>query len=139
LAGIEPAQLPSTASAVASVLATLPGMLDGHRVTERIGKRVRYADGTVLEAQPVEEAGMPGMTMAQFWPRLAAGHPGDFTVTSHSKPGEPVLWFTADGEGPYGAYVAVVASPTGSWLFAVDAPSEKAANDLLTAFGAALV
>jgi len=139
LAAIDAAKLPSTPSGVAKVLGKLPGALNGHPVTERTQKRVRYADGTTMEAQPLVEAAGQGSTMAEFWPRLEAGHPGDFAVTSHSKPSEPVLWLTADGQAPYyGAYVAVLAPSTGSWLFGVDAPSEQAANDLLTAFRAAL-
>ncbi|GAA1983152.1 hypothetical protein GCM10009817_25690 [Terrabacter lapilli] len=138
MAGIDPAKLPSTASAVVTVLGKLPPTLNGHPVTKRTKTLVDYADGTGLEAQPLVEAAGQGITMAQFWPHLEAGHPGDFTVTSHSKPGEPLLWLTADGQPPYQAIVAAVASPTGSWVFAVEAPSEKAANDLLTALRAAL-
>lgn len=100
---------------------------------------VHYADGTGPEAQPLVEAAGQGRTMVQFWSYVEAGHPGDFTVTSHSKPAHPVLWLTANGQPPYyQAIVAAVASPTGSWVFEVEAPSEKAAKDLLAAFGAAL-
>lgn len=138
LAGIDPAKLPSTAPAVVTVLGKLPPTLNGHPVTKRTKKTVVYADGTGLEAQPLVEAAGQGVTMAQFWPHLEAGHPGDFTVTSHSKPEEPLLWLTADGQPPYQAIVAAMASPTGSWVFAVEAPSEKAANDLLAALRAAV-
>ncbi|GAA2747906.1 hypothetical protein GCM10009868_39250 [Terrabacter aerolatus] len=138
LAGIDPAKLPATATAVATVLGRLPPTLDGRRVTKRTATAVDYADGTGLETQPLMEAAGQGITMAQFWPHLVAGHPGDFTVTSHSTPGEPLLWLTAEGEPPYQAVVAAVASTTGSWVFEVEAPSEKAANDLLAALRAAL-
>lgn len=137
MASIDPTKLPSTASGVASILAKLPATLGGHPVTARTGREVSYADGTSIHAQPLAEAAGPGMAMAQFFAGFVR-QGGQFTVTSQNKPDEPMLWFTANGRPPYGAHVAALASSTGSWLFGVDAPSERAANDLLTRFEAAL-
>lgn len=140
LAAIDPAKLPATRAAVASVMGKLPATLNGHPVSsERTWRTVRYADGTSVEATSLVEAAGQGFTMDQFWPHLEAGHPGDFAVTSHSKPGDRVRWLTGDGQPPYHeAVVAAVTPSNGPWLFAIEAPSEKAANDVLTAFQAAL-
>lgn len=140
LAAIDPAKLPATRSAVAAVMGKLPATLSGHPLSSaRTWREVRYADGTAVEATSLVEAAGQGVTMDQFWPHLEAGHPGDFAVTRHSKPDGPVRWLTGDGEPPHNeAVVAALTPRNGPWLFTFEAPSEKAANDLLTAFQAAL-
>jgi hypothetical protein len=140
LAAIDPAKLPATRSAVVSVMGKLPATLNGRPVSsERTWREVRYADGSSVEATSLVEAAGQGLTMDQFWPHLEAGHPGDFAVTSHSKPGDRVRWLIGDGQPPYQRTVVAALTPSnGLWLFAFEAPSEKAASDVLTAFEAAL-
>ncbi|WP_323098123.1 hypothetical protein [Intrasporangium sp. YIM S08009] len=140
MAALDPATLPATRSAVATVMDKLPATLNGYPVSrERTWRTVRYADGTSMEAISLDEAAGQGFTMDQFWPHLEAGRPGDYAVTSHSKPGDRLRWLTADGQPPNRqAVVAGLTPRNGPWLFAIEAPSEKAANDVLAAFRAAL-
>lgn len=135
MAGLDPARVPTTEGAVASVLAKLPATVGGQAVTSRGVRQVKYADGTTFTAAPLAEAG-PGMTMRAFFTQFAGS--GQFTVTDQNVAGAPLLWFVGTGDAPYHHYVVATAAASGAWLFGVDAASPAAADDLVSGFAATL-
>jgi hypothetical protein len=135
LADIDPARMPATESAVASVLAKLPAAVGGHPLTSRGPRQVKYADGTTFTVAPLAEAA-PGMTMRAFFTQFVAS--GQFTVTAQNAAGAPLLWFVGTGQAPYKHQVAAAAATSRAWLFGVDAASPAAADDLIAGFTAAL-
>lgn len=74
--------------------------------------------------------------MPRFFTRFVGS--SEFTVTAQNPAGAPLLWLVATGRPPYQVQFAVVAAASGAWLFAVDAASPAAAEDLVAGFTAAL-
>lgn len=137
MAAIDPAKMPANPTAAAAVLKRFPGAAGGQRMTERTARAWIYADGSMFMARPLAEAATPGVTMAQFWPSVEAGHTGDFKVTNHSAPGDRVRWIVADGAGP-SPYLAGLAEFSGSMVFEARATSPEVLHDMVAGFAAAV-
>ena len=133
LSGVDPARLPNADAGVARLLKAMPAAVAGHPRTKVTRSEVHYADGSVFIVQPLAEAA-PGMTMNDFFTRFR--NSGQFTVSAQNSPGDPLLWFSAEGQPPYNHEVLALAARDGKWVVGIDAVDTAAFDALVRALAA---